>query len=136
MEPEQEKARRTPIHDYRDLRAWQLSRHVVKAAYELTRRFPREEVYGLVQQMQRASVSIASNIAEGYGRGSLGDYIRFLLTARGSLYELETQCVLAEDLEFVTPRETTTLRARVEECARVLQGLINSLQAKGTARRR
>ena len=83
------------IRSYRDLRAWQMSRQLVKSVCEASRGFPREELYGLTQQVQRAVVSVPSNIAEGYGRGGLRDYVRFLQTARGSLFEVRTQLQLA-----------------------------------------
>ena len=110
------------IRDYKDLRAWQLARRLVKQVYEVTRAFPREERFGLAQQIRRAAVSAPSNIAEGYGRGSLKDYIRFLQTARGSLYEIETQLLLAQDLGFVAEGQFRELVGAIGECVRVLQG--------------
>ncbi len=118
------------IRSYRDLRAWQKGREIVKLVYETTRTFPREENYGLTQQVRRAAVSVPSNIAEGYGRGSLPDYLRFLHTARGSLYETETQLILAYDLSYLAGEQTQALLEHTDECSRVLQGLIASLQRK------
>jgi four helix bundle protein len=80
-------------HSYRDLIAWQKSMDLVESTYRLTRTFPREEVYGLVSQMRCAAVSVPSNIAEGQGRMSCGEFRQFLGHARGSLLELETQSV-------------------------------------------
>jgi four helix bundle protein len=96
-----ENAPDNPIRSYRDLVAWQQARILVKATYVATKLFPKEETYGLTQQIRRAAVSVPSNIAEGYGRGSRKDYVRFLLTARGSLYELQTQLLLAQDLGYL-----------------------------------
>ena len=118
------------IGSYRDLVAWQRARVLVKTVYEASGRFPARELYGLTQQVRRAAFSIPSNIAEGYGRGSLRDYIRFLQTARGSLYEVETQLLLAQDLGYLAPAHTASLTAEMNECARTLQGLIASLKRK------
>jgi four helix bundle protein len=115
------------IRNYKDLIAWQKARALAKDVYLVARKYPKEEMYGLAQQTQRAAVSVPSNIAEGYGRASLGDYVRFLNTARGSLFELETQLLIAEDLGYVPPGEASAIQLKVAECARLLQGLITSL---------
>jgi four helix bundle protein len=81
--------------------------------YKLTLRFPREEIYGLTSQLRRAGVSVASNIAEGYGRGTKGEYRNFLCMARGSTLEIQTQLVIARGLGFGEEREI----ARAEELA-------------------
>ena len=86
------------VKSYRDLIAWQKARELVKEEYLLTANFPVGERFGLVSQMDRAVVSVPSNIAEGYGRATTQDYLHFLRIARGSACELETQLVLAEDL--------------------------------------
>lgn len=103
---------------------------LVKRLYGATGLFPKEEIFGLTQQIRRAAVSVPSNIAEGYGRGSLRDYIRFLLTARGSLYEVETQILLAKELEYLTEKQTSSLMQDTGECSKVLNGLIVSLKKK------
>ena len=118
------------IRSYRDLVAWQKARHLVKAVYEATRRFPTEELYGLTQQVRRAAVSVPSNIAEGYGRGSRKDYVRFLQTARGSLYEVDTQMLLAKDLGYLGRAEVEAMQGLIEECSKVLHGLISALTRK------
>ncbi|MDP6044643.1 MAG: four helix bundle protein [Phycisphaerae bacterium] len=118
------------VRNYKDLAAWRKARALVKRIYGATRLFPKDELYGLTQQICRAAVSVPSNIAEGYGRGSLGDYIRFLQVARGSLFELETQVILANDLEYLTEEQTDSLDEDIQECARILQGLIASLKGK------
>jgi len=127
-ENQTEGPRQGDIRDYRDLIAWQKARGFVKSVYESTRSFPTEEVYGLTNQMRRAAVSAASNIAEGYGRGTLKDYLRFLQTARGSLYELQTQILLAGDLSYLPAGEVALLCEQCAECSRVLQGLIKGLR--------
>ena len=96
--------------------------------YQATAKMPADERFGLTSQMRRAAVSIPSNIAEGHGRQSRNDYIRFLRTARGSLMELQTQLLLAENLHFL--QLSNDLTALLEETDRVLQGLIRSLEKK------
>ena len=108
--------------------AWQKSMDLAVDAYELTRNFPKEEMYGLVNQMRRASVSVPANIAEGYGRGLVGDYLRFLRNARGSICELETEALLAQRLAFLSAQETDDFVRRLHEAKPVLQGLITSLE--------
>ncbi|MFO8014138.1 MAG: four helix bundle protein [Phycisphaerae bacterium] len=116
------------IRNYTDLLVWQGARALVRRVYELSERFPKAERFGLTQQLRRAAVSVPSNIAEGYGRGSLRDYIRFLQMARGSLYEMQTQLVLAEDLAFVAGEEVQALRDEASNGARLLHGLLRSLR--------
>ena len=108
--------------NYRDLLAWQKSRAFVKAIYQATASFPKTETFGLSLQLRRAAVSIPSNIAEGYGRRGGPDLLRFLYIARGSLLELETQILVAGDLEFLT--ESDLLLEGAAEVGRLLNGLI------------
>lgn len=110
---------------YRDLLVWQKARVFAKDIYILTRSFPRNETFGLVSQMRRSAVSIACNIAEGHGRWTRGDYRRFLLIARGSAFELETQLIIASDIGYVEDPEA--LIERTNEIARMLNGLLRYL---------
>ena len=114
------------LRTFRDLVAWQRGMALAKLMYRETQGMPSEERFELTRQIRRAAVSIPSNIAEGYGRESKADYIRFLKPARGSLYELSTQVELATSLEMFSP--STQLIQLIEETDRVLQGLIRSLQ--------
>ena len=107
-----------------------MARVLVKDVYDASHAFPQVEIYGLRQQLRRAAVSVPSNIAEGYGRGSLRDYIRFLQTARGSLYEVETQLILSQDLGYLDSEAVLAVMQRSSDCSRVLQGLISSLARK------
>lgn len=86
------------LNSFKELEVWRRSMELVKVIYKQTTQFPRDEQYGLVSQMRRSAVSIPSNIAEGYKRRGLGDYIRFLAIADGSAAELETQVLIAKDL--------------------------------------
>lgn len=89
------------IKTYKELQIWQKGIHIVIKCYKLTKEFPVEEMYALTSQIKRASVSISSNIAEGYGRKTDKSFSHFLDISRGSLYELETQLIIANELEFV-----------------------------------
>ena len=122
------------IRTYRDLIAWQRAMQLVRFVYAATNAMPDSERFGLTDQMRRAAVSIPSNIAEGYARQTTADYIKFLRTARGSLAELSTQLEIAISLDLLknNPEVSDTLA----ETDRVLQGLIRSLDAKLTRRKR
>ena len=113
------------IRTYRDLIAWQKAMQLAKEVYVVTKALPDSERYGLTAQMRRAAVSIPSNIAEGHGRESPADFLRFLKIARGSLMELQTQTMLAQNLGFLG--ESNEVEAMLEETDRVLQGLIRSV---------
>jgi four helix bundle protein len=97
--------------------------------YRDTSAFPKHELYGLAQQMRRASVSIPSNIAEGKGHRTDGDFRRFLFHARGSLMELETQISIAGKLEYLSAEQSQCLQSTATQVGRSLTGLINSLAA-------
>ena len=88
------------MRKHHELKAWQEAMELVKEIYRLTREFPKEEIYGLVSQMRRAAVSIPSNISEGAARGGDKEFIQFLIIARGSLSELETQLLISHDLSY------------------------------------
>ena len=117
-----------PINSYRDLVAWQRGRVLVREVYAATREFPAEERFGLSLQMRRAVISVTSNIAEGYGRGSQMDYQRHLRIARGSLFEIESQSIAALDLAFMYQDGFERLQSAIDEVARPLCGLIRSLE--------
>lgn len=112
---------------FKDLRVWQQAIDLALGVYRTTESFPKHEVYGLAQQMRRAAVSIASNIAEGKGRWSTKEFRHFLFNARGSLLELETQIVIAGKLEYCTGKQLGELRASASQVGRSLTGLLNSL---------
>lgn len=107
------------------LDAWKESMVLVKAVYETTKNFPREEVYGLTQQMRRAAVSVPSNLAEGAARTSRREFAQFISIAKGSLSELETQLLIAADLQYID-RENLIF-PQLEKASRLLAGLHKSL---------
>lgn len=113
---------------YRDLRIWQEAVDLALAIYRLTAGFPRHELYGLTSQMRRAAVSISSNIAEGKGHCSNGDFGRFLLHARGSLLELQTQIVIAHGLEYFSREEAANFTKSTDDLGRGLNGLIQAVR--------
>src|ERR1017187_1460962 len=118
---------RQKIYSYRDLVVWQKALDLVTEIYRATSGFPREEVFGLTSQLRRSAVSVPSNIAEGQGRATKGEFIQFLSHARGSLFELETQLVVAGKLGYIALDRQQTLGSQTEEIARILNGLLTSL---------
>ncbi|MFI4883463.1 MAG: four helix bundle protein [Phycisphaerales bacterium JB064] len=116
------------IRSYRDLGAWQQARILVRMVYEGSLDFPPDERFGLTAQIRRAAVGVASNIAEGYGRGGHRDYGRFLRIARGSLFEVETQLILANDLGFVASQRFDTIMEQINTTAKPLAGLIRAVE--------
>jgi four helix bundle protein len=115
------------IRDYQDLQVWQEAMDLSERIYRLTWSFPRQELYGLASQLQRASVSIPSNIAEGRMRGSLRDYAHFVSMARGSLAEVRTQLILAQRLEYTNTSDASELADSAEQLAKRLNALRSSL---------
>ena len=108
---------------YRDLLVWQKSIALAKAIYKLTAEFPSEEKFGLVSQMRRAAVSVPSNIAEGQARNTTGEFVQFISHAEGSLAELDTQLILAIELNFLTTEKVKPCADSINELRRMLNGL-------------
>ena len=119
-----------PVRSYRDLIAWQKAIELVSDIYRSTQHFPDRERFGLTSQLRRAAVSVPSNVAEGQGRQSTGEFKQFLGHARGSLLEVETQVVIAENLGYLSREQSASLIKRTEEVGRILNGLLNSLKSK------
>lgn len=113
---------------YRDLRVWQRAMELVFGVYDVTRSFPKDELYGLVSQMRRAAVSVPSNIAEGKGRLTDRDRAHFYSQARGSLLELETQILIAQRLEYMFEARAKSLIETAAELGRMLNGLIERIR--------
>src|ERR1035438_2720651 len=112
---------------FKDLVVWQRAIQLTVAIYKLTSSFPESERFALTNQLRRASVSIASNIAEGYGKSSKGEYLLFLGHARGFCAEVETQLVIAKELEFGTKQELATAASLCDEVGKMLVALMKSL---------
>ena len=119
-----------PASSFRDPRVWRDAMNLTTNIYRLTSKFPKHELYGLSQQIRRAAVSVPSNIAEGKGRYSDRDFVRFLLVARGSLLELETQLIIAQKLSYLSNEDTDRLLGMAETVGRALSGLINALSQR------
>jgi four helix bundle protein len=113
------------LQSYRDLRVWREAMTLAEMCYRHTRDFPRDELYGLTSQIRRAAVSVAANIAEGYGRENTGSYLQFLRIAQGSCKELETHLILAER---VLGADGKSVLEQTETVGKMLRGLIKSLQ--------
>ena len=120
------------IKSFRDLRVWQAGMDLVEQVYLLTQTFPKHETYGLASQMQRAAVSIPSNIAEGHTREHLKEYLQHLSIARSSLAELETQLEIAARLKYCTPGQLGRLLEQVDSLGRQLSTLRNVLAKTST----
>ena len=117
------------MKNYRELVVWQRSMELVKQVYIATRLLPKEELFALTNQIRRAVISIPSNIAEGYGRHSRNDYLRFLNIARGSKNEVETQLHICLMLDYCKPEEIAEAQALCREVGKMLNALIASLEA-------
>lgn len=121
-----------PIRSHRDLRVWQESFRLSTLVYSLTDTFPKTEQFGLTSQLRRSAISVPSNIAEGYGRGSTNDYLRFLKVARGSLFEMDTQILLARHRGYGTEEALQEIEGQVQDCSKMLAGLIRTLEDRST----
>jgi four helix bundle protein len=106
------------VESFRDLRTWQEARRLVIEIYRITDKFPVEERYRLVAQIRAAAVSVAANIAEGMGRGSLNDLCRFIKIARGSVQEMISHLILSGDLGYISQEEAKTLVSRYDGLCR------------------
>ncbi len=113
---------------YTDLDVWKESRKLVKLIYDITKSFPKEELYGLSNQIRRCAISVPSNIAEGCGRNHTKDSIQFFYISRGSLYELETQLYLSFDLNYIDELTLNSIIESVTTCKKLLNGFINYYQ--------
>lgn len=117
------------IRSYRDLRVWQQSMDLVESTYRMTETFPGSERYGITNQLRRAAVSVASNIAEGHAR-STGDYLRHLLISRGSLAEIETQLLLSMRLGYLRDTDANALLKTCNQIGVLLGALRKSLRSR------
>ena len=118
------------LKNYKELKVWQKSYQLCLEMYKVTKTFPKNEGFGLTSQMRRATRSIPSNIAEGYGRKTTPEYLRFLYIAYGSTCELETQMLLSGDLGYLNKENLSELQRDIGEVERMLKALIKSLENK------
>jgi len=116
--------------NYTELDVWINARELVKLVYGLTKSFPKEELYGITNQIRRSAVSVPSNIAEGCGRQSNKETIQFLYIAKGSLYELETQLYLSQDIDYISEEELDSIIRKVTSCKKLINGFINYFKNK------
>ena len=115
---------------FKDLRVWQEAMRLAVDIYRATAQFPRHELYGLSQQLRRAAVSVPSNIAEGKGHRTDREFGKFLLHARGSLLEVQTQVMIAKELQYISSDQALRILASTDAIGRSLNSLINSLREK------
>lgn len=116
------------IESYKDLLVWQRSMELCVEVYKLSSNFPDSEKFGLTIQLRRATVSVASNIAEGYGRASKGEYLQFLGHARGSVYEINTQLLIAQELKYGTSASLRHAMATADEVGKMLVAMMKKLR--------
>ena len=120
------------VQNYRQLIAWQKAMELVKLVYEMSDKFPREELFGLTLQIRKAVVSVPSNVAEGQGRRTTKDFLRHLSIAYGSLMETETQNLIAEMRKYITAEDSMRVMDKTAEVGRLMNGLSKSLEQKLT----
>lgn len=116
------------VRSYQELETWQVAMKLVAELYRVTREFPKEEIYGLTNQLRRAAVSVPSNIAEGQGRNSTAEFLRHLSIVRGSLYEVETQLLIARQLNYLNEQDAEKMNTLTTSAGRLLNALARSLQ--------
>lgn len=116
------------MHNFKELKVWQVSRLLVKEVYEITSSFPSTEKYGLISQLNRCAVSIPTNISEGCGRNTNKDFAHFLNISLGSAYELETLLILSFDLHLIKEDHLIALTSKLSEIQKMIFGLIKTLR--------
>ena len=115
------------LHDFKDLRIWQMGIGIVKDIYAITRTFPKEELYGLTSQLRRSSISIPSNIAEGFRRYHNKEYAQFLRIALGSSAELETQLIICGELNYINNDTMRLIADKIEYLSKMTTVLLKKL---------
>ncbi len=115
---------------WKDLRVWQETHKLVLDIYKMTQSFPKTEIYGLVNQLKRASFSVPANIVEGQSRNTTKDYLKFLYNSRGSLEEVRYFLLLTYDLKYISEEMYQALETKCESSSKMLNSLISSLKSK------
>ena len=118
------------MNNFRELKVWQKAMNLITSIYTTTSKFPQNEQFGLTSQIRRSSVSIASNIAEGFGRNTKNEFARFLRISIGSLFELQTQLEISKNLKFITSEKFDNILSESIEIEKMLKALIKSIQNK------
>lgn len=122
------------IKNFTDLDTWKSAHQLVLSIYHITGLFPKNELFGLTSQMNRAAVSITSNIAEGFGRSSYGEKVRYYLIARGSSYEIENQSYIIHDLNYISEQRFLALLEEIQLVQKLLNALINKTKSLGVSK--
>ena len=115
---------------WKNLKVWQKAHELVLQIYKVTSKFPKEEIYGLTNQIRRASASVPANVVEGYSRNSTKEYIKFLFNARGSLEEVRYFLFLAKDLQYLPESEYQVLEDGYKQVSKMLNGMLTTLKGK------
>lgn len=118
------------MHNFKELKIWQKSRELTKEIYLITQKFPKEEKYDLISQIRRSAISIPSNIAEGSGRESKKEFVRFLNISISSAFELETQIIISNDLGYINNQEYNLVINEINEIQKMIFGLRKSIETK------
>jgi four helix bundle protein len=116
------------VKSFHDLVAWQKAMELVTEIYKMSQKFPKEEIFGLTSQIRRAAVSIPSNIAEGRGKSSPGEFQQFLYHAKGSLAEVETQLIIATNLGYIEVQEVSHAKELIDRTGKLLSGLLSAIK--------
>lgn len=116
------------IKTFEDLEAWQIAHKFVLEIYRITKKFPKDELYGMVSQLRRAALSITSNIAEGFSRYHYNDKIRFYYNARGSVSEVRNCLALSKDLHYIKKEEADSLLSDTDRVLKVINGMVRSIE--------
>jgi four helix bundle protein len=116
------------IRSFEDLEAWQVAHGLILEIYKITKRYPKDELYGIVSQLRRAALSITANIAEGFSRYHYNDKIRFYYIARGSVSEVRNCLILSKDLKYIAKEECKNLSDGMEKVSKLINGLIRSIE--------
>lgn len=119
---------KSKVSSYKDLLVWKRSIELATNIFAVTKNYPKEQQYGLVSQIERSAVSIASNIAEGAGRKGKKEFVQFVSIARGSLFELETQLIISEQTGFINKEKLNYFIKEIDEIGKMLSGLKRSLE--------
>lgn len=115
------------MHRYKNLKVWQRAMDMTESIYRISAAFPKDELFGLTSQIRRSAVSVVSNIAEGAGRNSNPDFVRFLNMANGSINELETQLLIGQRLNFVTEKQMVEMQSEIHEVQKMNYALTQKL---------